>query len=452
MVIVLNNIERISFLLFQKLAILVLLFSKERIMKKLAFTLLLVCFPFYMSVEAQQKKGGKALPTKRGTKSPPSKIPSKSNTTPMTNTASQNKENLLTNADIIRMVKGGFTENIILNAIQTNKTQFNVSVNALFELKNAGVSQKVVEAMQATIENKQTALTVSKTGATPVSESPTAPSKNEAMDNPLSKASHQTNTTGMQQGVVLIDGAKRIEMKLSQSNMDSGGMSLGMMVPIFGKSKTKSTLKGNQSLIRLTDNTPEFEVMISTQINVADQVVLLKVKQKSNHREIEIAKMSMLKVSTGYNKDMIIPTTFEEIRTQSLGNGFNYILYRVKVLNPLPPGEYVFAPQQYIYYDFGVDSSASNKNSTSQQSTETSLPITANSNQTVDNQQVVNTVPNNSEIPEISINSNIDTVRGVILRQLVGDKYNLVKDEPSQLVFSKEEGGVGGFLGGVFFK
>lgn len=32
-----------------------------------------------------------------------------------------------------------------------------------------------------------------------------------------------------------------------------------------------------------------------------------------------------------------------------------YTLYRVKVVSPLPPGEYAFAPQS-MYYDFGIDS------------------------------------------------------------------------------------------------
>lgn len=61
----------------------------------------------------------------------------------------------LINADIIQMVKSGFAENVILNAIQTNETQFNVSMNALFELKNAGVSQKIIEVMQSTIGKRQ---------------------------------------------------------------------------------------------------------------------------------------------------------------------------------------------------------------------------------------------------------------------------------------------------------
>ena len=67
----------------------------------------------------------------------------------------QEQKKSLTNANIIQMVKGGFGENVILNAIQTNETQFDVSINALFELKNAGVSQKIIEAMQFTAGGKR---------------------------------------------------------------------------------------------------------------------------------------------------------------------------------------------------------------------------------------------------------------------------------------------------------
>ena len=55
------------------------------------------------------------------------------------------QKNHLTNADVIRMVKGGFGDSIIINAIQTRETLFDVSLNALFQLKNAGVSQKIIE-------------------------------------------------------------------------------------------------------------------------------------------------------------------------------------------------------------------------------------------------------------------------------------------------------------------
>ncbi|MDT7540587.1 MAG: hypothetical protein QOE33_491 [Acidobacteriota bacterium] len=72
----------------------------------------------------------------------------------------------LTNADITRMVKGGFGESIIINAIGASDTQFDVSLDALFRLKEVGVSQRVIEAMQ-TAMTRQAAATVGTIQATP---------------------------------------------------------------------------------------------------------------------------------------------------------------------------------------------------------------------------------------------------------------------------------------------
>ena len=55
----------------------------------------------------------------------------------------------LTNADIVRMIKGGFSDSVIVSAIQASETRFDVSLDTLFTLKEAGVGQRIIEAMQA---------------------------------------------------------------------------------------------------------------------------------------------------------------------------------------------------------------------------------------------------------------------------------------------------------------
>jgi hypothetical protein len=77
----------------------------------------------------------------------------------------------LTNADVMRMARGGFTEGVIINAIQAGDTQFDVSLDALFKLKEAGVGQRIIEAMQSAAARQQAAAA----GAgrlTPVSPAP----------------------------------------------------------------------------------------------------------------------------------------------------------------------------------------------------------------------------------------------------------------------------------------
>jgi hypothetical protein len=46
------------------------------------------------------------------------------------------------------MAKSGFSEEIIITTIRGNKTRFDLSVNALIALKNAGISERVMSVMQ----------------------------------------------------------------------------------------------------------------------------------------------------------------------------------------------------------------------------------------------------------------------------------------------------------------
>jgi hypothetical protein len=53
----------------------------------------------------------------------------------------------ITNADIVNMTKQGFDAGLIVRDIQSSKTDFDTSPQALIDLKNAGVEKSVMEAM-----------------------------------------------------------------------------------------------------------------------------------------------------------------------------------------------------------------------------------------------------------------------------------------------------------------
>jgi hypothetical protein len=62
----------------------------------------------------------------------------------------------LTNADIIKMTHDGFAEGVMVALIEGSETAFDVSLNGLNALKDAGVSSKVMEAMlKAEARNKK---------------------------------------------------------------------------------------------------------------------------------------------------------------------------------------------------------------------------------------------------------------------------------------------------------
>ncbi len=61
----------------------------------------------------------------------------------------------LTNQDVVSMVRSRLPESVILSAIQTNDTDFDVSAQGLIALQKAGVNQKVMETMLAAANNKK---------------------------------------------------------------------------------------------------------------------------------------------------------------------------------------------------------------------------------------------------------------------------------------------------------
>jgi hypothetical protein len=61
----------------------------------------------------------------------------------------------LTNGDVVRMVQAKFDDATIVKAIEAQGNSFDVSVDALLKLKEAGVSQSVIQAMLSSVGGGQ---------------------------------------------------------------------------------------------------------------------------------------------------------------------------------------------------------------------------------------------------------------------------------------------------------
>jgi len=84
----------------------------------------------------------------------------------------------LTNADVVTMTKNGFAPALIVKAIQSGATDFDVSAQALIDLKTAGIDQSVMEAMLTAHGAKPSAAIEPAHGAMPPGEGgATDPSK-----------------------------------------------------------------------------------------------------------------------------------------------------------------------------------------------------------------------------------------------------------------------------------
>src|ERR1700674_1922602 len=84
--------------------------------------------------------------------------------------AAQQKNPALTNDDILKMVKGGLQETTVLNAITANETDFDVSAKALLDLKQAGISDKIIDAMLAAEARKRNAAVPTSASVAPASQ------------------------------------------------------------------------------------------------------------------------------------------------------------------------------------------------------------------------------------------------------------------------------------------
>jgi len=61
--------------------------------------------------------------------------------------AQASADNALTNADIVRMMKAGIPESIIVRKIQVSRPNFGTSASELIELKNQGASERILGAV-----------------------------------------------------------------------------------------------------------------------------------------------------------------------------------------------------------------------------------------------------------------------------------------------------------------
>lgn len=242
----------------------------------------------------------------------------------------------LTNSDIVEMTKAGLPENTVILAIEKSSSQFDTSPQALIQLKNHGVSSGVLDAMIRAGSPATTA---------------TATTSSVRKTDPLNPLSTTTVSTPAASGVVMIEDDTRIGMKYSTPEVRTGGM-LGALVNPLHKSRINYALNGNHAQLRTRVTSPIFEVGIAADANPADVVAVVKLKAKSDRREIEASRGSITGISTGFRKQDLVPVSIEEVPGTATQT---YKRYRVKLVSPVPPGEYALVFGGASFYDFGID-------------------------------------------------------------------------------------------------
>jgi hypothetical protein len=208
---------------------------------------------------------------------------------------------LLTNAEILEMVKAGFAEETILKSIQLSETRFDTTVTALVELKNAGVSEKV---MQAMLNPK----------AAKAEEKPAAPKHPLVPDDV---------------GIFYIKNAQLVEMRPELVGWRSGGV--GKALLLGTKGHINGALKGPQSQ-NIVATPVEFIIRCPETLEI-EEYQLLRLDEKPDRREFRALTGGYIHSSSGLGKNAV-EFKFVKIAPR---------VYRVK-LGVLPRGEYGFLP------------------------------------------------------------------------------------------------------------
>lgn len=301
----------------------------------------------------------------------------------------QNPAKPLSNEDVVAMFKGGLGESTIIGAIQSQETKFDISAMGLLQLKKAGVTPKIMDAV-VSAEGKRKAASEAAAAteaeakakasvvvpAALVTPMPTAPSvvllegeqkqplplahtqivqtkakastlsaltSDGTLAQAMSGATQSVAAAGMMKG-----SAKMASTVMMANPMLSSAMMAGNLFAAHHKTTVTDVwaVAGSKSETVIHNAQPSFELRFDNVpgINAEDyQPVLLKLEPTPNNYRLvgaTEAKQDSLQAST---TDWGMYSSFVEDsvagKTTKLGAG----RYQLQASSPLAPGEYGIA-------------------------------------------------------------------------------------------------------------
>jgi Holliday junction resolvasome RuvABC DNA-binding subunit len=274
----------------------------------------------------------------------------------------------ITDNDVIRLVKNGFTDEQILAVIGASEPKFDISVDALIDLKSAGVSQKLIETILLSGKSPQpTTVSRTTTESPAATANPALPAQPYALllsgDQKTLLASHlptmlQTNAKGDSMATILADDTVHsIASNAVTSVASSAAMSAGMAaMPIIGVAGNVITklpglrrdptitiiyaLAGRQSPTALPADHPKFEIFYGDVVGAnPDDFVpsLVKISPTNNNWRLTGAEKTNPKYLQSHQRtDFTFIEEVIPIRTTNLGRGH----IAIELQDALPPGEY----------------------------------------------------------------------------------------------------------------
>lgn len=223
-------------------------------------------------------------------------------------------QEILTNDSVVKMVKSGLGESLILTMVQSQPGKYTLSPDELIKLKQAGVSEKILAAMAAKASSG-----TSTTAAAPTVTVTTDPDIPQGID----------------VGVYYKKGGKWEEMLPEVVNWKTGGVLKHMASAGIVKGDVNGNIQGAHS--RNSAASPVEVVIYMREGTAITEYQLIHLRENSNYREFRTVTGGVFHESGGATRD-IIPFEGQKIANR---------MYKV-VLPHLGAGEYGFLPPDAV--------------------------------------------------------------------------------------------------------
>ncbi len=243
----------------------------------------------------------------------------------------------ITNKSVIDLTKAKMSDDIIIAAINGGEPSFDTSANGLIALKNAGVSDNVI----------QTMIAASSGGGSSTAAAPKGTTIPAGAINP--------------ENATLIDNGAQKPMQYLTPQMRTSARGLG-----FGGVAQYAVLRGTKATLR-TSRTPKFLIAVPNNAQPESYFTLASFAVRNNGSREVLVGGGYYSFSTGIHKDRIVAVTTAKAASQSKAPP-NFTIYEITPAAELLPGEYalvVYSSQVRTagyfvsgldsYFDFGVD-------------------------------------------------------------------------------------------------
>jgi hypothetical protein len=221
----------------------------------------------------------------------------------------------LINQDVVQMVKTRFADSTIIKLIKANETDFDVSLPAVVQLKNAGVSQAVIETMLSVGTKK----TVASTGPVEVPRPLTTP--------PTVATPAKASEIPDEIGVYFEQNGKLVSIDPEIVNWRTGGVIKEAVTLGLDKGHINGTVRGPHSKLDLTSGTNAAARMMGVEGSLefyircpdgdsASEYQLLRFWEKGDRREFRTVTGGVLHESGGA-QDNVMEFKFEKVATRT---------------------------------------------------------------------------------------------------------------------------------------